>query len=113
GFGSTGDAYHSYQLDSAGLSVAEAMNQALFDAEMGIDEIDLIAAHGSGSKGGDEKEAAAILNVFKGYAKKIPVTAVKSNMGMPFGASGPFQLLAGALAIERKVIPPTLNYESH
>lgn len=113
GTASTGDAYHSYQLDPTGESVAEAMQRALFEAEMSLGDIDLIAAHGSGSKGGDEKEAAAILKVFKDYAKKIPVTAIKSNMGMPFGASGPFQLLASTLAIERKVIPPTLNYENY
>jgi len=112
GFSSTGDAYHSYQLDPTGESVAEAMQRALFEAELSLGDIDLIAAHASGSKGGDEKEAAAILKVFKDYAKKIPVTAIKSNMGMPFGASGPFQLLASTLAIERKMTPPTLNYEN-
>jgi 3-oxoacyl-[acyl-carrier-protein] synthase II len=112
GFGSTGDAYHSYKLDPQGNSVVVAMDMALHEAKLAAEEVDWILAHGSGSKGGDQKEGAAILKVFKDYAAKVPVTAIKATMGMPFGASGAFQLQTALLGFENAQIPQTLNYKT-
>lgn len=112
GFGSTGDAYHSYKLDPQGNSVVVAIEMALKEAKLAPEEIDWVLAHGSGSKGGDQKESSALIRVFKDYASKLPVTAIKSIMGMPFGASGPFQLMAAVLGFESGLIPKTLNYET-
>ena len=112
GFGSTGDAYHSYKLDPQGNSVVVAIEMALRQAKLAPEEIDWVLAHGSGSKGGDRKESAALNKVFKDYAAKLPVTAIKATMGMPFGASGAFQLIAAVLGFENEQIPKTLNYEN-
>ena len=109
GYGVMADAYSSYGLDPEGKGAAEAIRLCLRDAELAPDEINYICAHASSSKEGDLKETNAIKAVFKAYAYKLPVSSIKSVIGMPFGASGGFQTIAAALAIENGIIPPTIN----
>ncbi len=109
GYGVMADAYKSYGLDPEGKGAAEAIRLALRDAELSPDDINYICAHASSSKEGDLKETNAIKAVFKEYAYKVPVSSIKSVIGMSFGASGGFQTIAASLAIENGTVPPTMN----
>ncbi|MFC1517978.1 beta-ketoacyl-[acyl-carrier-protein] synthase family protein [Candidatus Margulisiibacteriota bacterium] len=109
GYGVMADAYKSYGLDPEGKGAAEAIKLALRDAGISPLDINYICAHASSSREGDLKETNAIKSIFKDYANKLPISSIKSVIGMPFGASGGFQLIASALAIENSMVPPTMN----
>ncbi|MBU0580601.1 MAG: beta-ketoacyl-ACP synthase II [Candidatus Margulisbacteria bacterium] len=112
GYGVMADAYKSFGLDPEGKGAAEAIKLALRDAEITPQDVNYICAHASSSREGDLKETNAIKAIFKDYAYKLPVSSIKSVIGMPFGASGGFQLIASVLAIENSIIPPTINLKT-
>lgn len=112
GFGSAADAYNSFKMEEAGVGMAAAMKNALHDAGITPLEIDYICAHGSGSKSADRKETNAIKSVFGQRAKYVPISTIKSVMGMPFGASTGFQTMAAALMLDNQIIIPTMNLET-
>ncbi|MDR1324173.1 MAG: beta-ketoacyl-[acyl-carrier-protein] synthase family protein [Candidatus Margulisbacteria bacterium] len=112
GFGSSADAYDSYRMEPTGAGMARAMEAALRDADITPYELDYICSHGSGSKSADLKETHAIKLALGDRAKTVPVSTIKSVMGMPFGASTAFQLIAAALMLEKQIIIPTMNLET-
>lgn len=112
GYGSSADAYDSFKMEQTGQGMASAMRNALLDAGVTALDIDYICAHGSGSQSADRKETNAIKTVFGERSKFVPISTVKSVMGMPFGASTAFQLIASALMLEHQTIIPTMNLET-
>lgn len=112
GYGQASDAYDSYKMEQEGIGLAASMNKALTDATISPMEIDYICAHGSGSKKADIKETNAIKKVFRERAAELPISTIKDKMGMPFGASGAFQLIASLLMLENQQVIPTINYET-
>lgn len=111
GYGMSGDAYHMTAPAPEGEGAAQAMQMALDDAKMKPEEVNYINAHGTSTLLNDKYEALAIKKVFGEYAKKIPVSSTKSMTGHPLGAAGGIELIACLLAIEKGIIPPTMNYE--
>jgi 3-oxoacyl-[acyl-carrier-protein] synthase II len=109
GYGSTADAAHITFPDPEG--EAQAMMRALKDAGVTPDQIDYINAHGTATKLNDASETEAIKRVFGRRAYQIPVSSTKSMVGHSMGAAGAIEFIATILAIERKLIPPTINYE--
>jgi len=111
GFGSSADAYDSYKLQPSGKGMSKSMEFAIKDADITPYDIDYICAHGSGSHGGDIKESNAIKLLFGERAKHIPVSTIKEIMGMPFGASTGFQLIASLLMLENQKVIPIMNLD--
>ncbi|MDR2431785.1 MAG: beta-ketoacyl-[acyl-carrier-protein] synthase family protein [Candidatus Margulisbacteria bacterium] len=112
GFGSSADAYDSYKMETSGAGMARAMEAAVRDAGITPYELDYICSHGSGSVSADLKETRALKLLLGERAKNIPVSTIKSAMGMPFGASTAFQLIASALMLDRQTVIPTLNLKT-
>lgn len=111
GYGMSGDAYHITQPDPEADGAARSMRNALHDAKMEPGEIDYINAHGTSTLYNDRTETLAIKHVFGPHAKRVPVSSTKSMTGHLLGAAGGVELIACVLAIQRGVIPPTINYE--
>jgi 3-oxoacyl-[acyl-carrier-protein] synthase II len=88
-----------------------AMNQVLKNSRLNATDIDLICASSNSSPVGDRMETIAIKKVFADHAYYIPVTAVKSMLGEGYSVSGSFQIIAGLLAINKGIIPPTINFQ--
>ncbi len=109
GYGSTSDAAHITFPDPEG--EAQAINRALKDARVGPEEIDHINAHGTATKLNDASETEAIKRVFGSRAYEIPINSIKSMAGHCMGAAGAIEFIAAVLAIENKLVPPTINYE--
>jgi len=84
---------------------------AMKDAGLNIEDISYIAACANSSVTGDKMEAKIINDYFGNYADKIPVSAIKSMTGECLDASGSMQSVAGVLAINNGIIPPTTNYQ--
>ena len=93
------------------LAIANALRAALVDASIQPGDVGHIHAHGLGTRQADIQEAAAIRDVFGDAADHIPVTAMKSAMGNSGAGGGTLELAASLLALEKGVVPRTLNYE--
>ena len=111
GYGSTaGDATmgsRSKKVESVAERVGLAMRSALREAEEKT--VDLIAANGDSTKTNDLAETQAIKEIFGSQARSIPISASKATHGHLISGSGVLELISGLLALNRAVIPPTLN----
>jgi 3-oxoacyl-[acyl-carrier-protein] synthase II len=110
GYGMSADGSHITAPDPEGAGAAKAMANALRDAELNPADIEYINAHGTSTPLGDVAETKALKKVFADAIRKIPVSSTKSQMGHLLGASGSVELIVTALAIQRGVLPPTINY---
>ena len=90
---------------------ASAIRACLADANLPVDAIDYINAHGTGTVANDITEIKAINAVFGGEAKRLSISSTKSMHGHALGASGSLELIAVIEAIRRGIVPPTINIE--
>lgn len=111
GYGSTCDAHHRVQLDESGIEPARAMALAMKDAGVAPEEIDYINLHGTSTKLNDRIETRAVKNAFGDLAYKVPMSATKSMIGHPQGASGAAGLMATIGGINLGFLPPTINLD--
>ena len=109
GAGMSADAGHLIQPDEEG--AARAIEAAIADAGLPLEQIDYINAHGTGTQANDVTETRAIRRVFGTLAEKVAVSSTKSMHGHALGASGALELAATALALRHGIVPPTVNYK--
>ncbi len=110
GAGLSADAYHLTAPHPEGLGAALVMQAALDDAGMSPDEIDYINVHGTATPRGDIAEANAIIKLFKEQAYRMSISSTKSMTGHLLGAAGAVEAIASIMAIQRGIIPPTINH---
>ncbi|MFG3253803.1 beta-ketoacyl-[acyl-carrier-protein] synthase family protein [Streptomyces sp. NPDC048172] len=108
GYGLNCDAHHPTAPDLE--SVARVMDLALADAGVKPDEVDLVSAHGTGTKTNDVTEARAIRQVFGDDPPRT--VALKSMLGHSMGAASALGAAASAIALARGFVPPTVNHRS-
>jgi len=111
GYGATCDAYHRVRLAEDGDEPARAMRLALADAGLEAKDIDYVNLHGTSTLLNDRIETSALKLAFDGYAARIPMSATKSQIGHPQGASGAAGLAAALCAMQTNKIPPTINLD--
>ena len=111
GFGSTSDAGHPVQPEESGVSAAAAMQMALNDAQVSLDQVDYINAHGTSTPLNDALETVAIKRLFGDLAHKIPISSTKSMIGHSLGAAGSLDAAACVKTITEAAIHPTVNYD--
>ena len=111
GYGATCDAYHRVRLAEDGSEPARAMHLALQDAGVEPKDIDYVNLHGTSTLLNDRIETSALKLAFDGHAARIPMSATKSQIGHPQGASGAAGLGAALCAMHTNRIPPTINLE--
>jgi 3-oxoacyl-[acyl-carrier-protein] synthase II len=109
GYGMSSDASHitAPSLDGP----ARCMLAALKHGGINPDEIEYINAHGTSTQLNDSNETNAIKKVFGQRAYKIPVSSTKSMTGHLLGAAGAVEAAFTVLALDRGILPPTINYE--
>jgi len=113
GYGSSADAHAVTDQHPEGRGAIVAMKESLRDAEMGVNDIDYINAHGTGTKENDSTESFAIKQVFAartGGPATVPISSIKSMMGHLIAAAGAVELITCVLAIRDGILPPTANY---
>lgn len=106
GYGMTCDAKHPVAPDQT--SIVECIRRAHRNAGVAPADIDLVSAHGTGTKANDLTEAAAIREVFGEDAP--PTVSIKSMIGHTMGAASALAAIGCAVAIEQRFIPPTINH---
>jgi nodulation protein E len=109
GFGMSADAGNITASDPDG--AARAMRAALRDARRNADDIDYVNAHGTGTTQNDRSETTALHAVFGSHARRIAVSSSKAVLGHGLGAAGALEMAATVLALHRRTIPPTANFE--
>jgi 3-oxoacyl-[acyl-carrier-protein] synthase II len=112
GYGASGDAYHMTAPCVDGDGAARAMKRALADARLAGDEVGYINAHGTSTPAGDPIEVTAVKTVFKDHARRLWMGSTKSMTGHLLGAAGGLEAVVCALALQRGVVPPTINLET-
>ncbi len=112
GFGSTSDAGHPVQPEENGTSAAAAMQLALADAGVPLEQVDYINAHGTSTPLNDTLETVAIKRLFGDLAYKIPISSTKSMVGHSLGAAGSLDAAACVKTSTEGMIHPTANYEN-
>ncbi len=112
GYGTTNDAFHISAPAEKGDGAARCMQNCLENAQLGVDDIDYINAHGTSTTLNDRSETAAIKYVFGEKAYNLPVSSTKSMTGHLLGASGALEAVLCIKAIQEGVLPPTINYEN-
>ncbi|KML12571.1 3-oxoacyl-ACP synthase [Bacillus safensis] len=112
GYGSTGDAYHITAPAPNGEGGVRAMQEAIRDADLSVEDIDYINAHGTSTPYNDKFETMAIKEVFGEHANQLAISSTKSMTGHLLGAAGGVEAIFSVLAIKDSVIPPTINLET-
>jgi len=112
GYGVSSDARHITEPDPTGVNPARAMQMAFGDAGISPDEIDYINAHGTSTPLGDASETRVLkLALGEENALKTPVSSTKGATGHCLGAAGAVEAMFTTLAVDRGVLPPTINYD--
>ncbi|ABK99358.1 beta-ketoacyl-ACP synthase II [Pelobacter propionicus] len=112
GYGLSGDAYHMTAPAAGGEGAARCMKMALNNAGVSPDQVTYINAHGTSTPFNDLNETLAIKSVFGGHASKLMVSSTKSMTGHLLGAAGGIEAAICCMAMDKGVVPPTINYET-
>jgi len=111
GYGVSSDAAYLVAPSENGVGAARAMRLALRDAGIEASAVDYVSAHATSTDVGDLAETQAIHTIFGERATKVPVSAMKSQIGHLLGGSGGVETIAAIQAIRTGSVPPTLNLE--
>jgi 3-oxoacyl-[acyl-carrier-protein] synthase II len=112
GYGVSSDASHITEPDPTGVNPARALQMAMRDAGVSVDDIDYINAHATSTPLGDSAETRVIkLALGEEKAYRTPVSGTKGATGHCLGASGAIEAIFTVLAVRDGKLPPTINYE--
>jgi 3-oxoacyl-[acyl-carrier-protein] synthase II len=111
GWGVSSDAYHLVQPHPEGSGAAKAMNRALANAGVTINDIDYINAHGTSTPINDASETKAIKAVFGDLSYNVPISSTKSMVGHSLGASGSLEAIVCINSINDGILHPTINQD--
>ncbi len=111
GVGMTSDAHHIAQPDPVGAGAAQAMVDALADADLAPRDIRHLNAHATSTPQGDVAESLAIRSCLGDATDEVAVSATKSMTGHLLGAAGAVEAVATVLALTERTAPPTINLE--
>ncbi len=111
GYGASADMYHFTAPQPEGKGAIRAMRRALEKSGVELSDVGYINAHGTSTKLGDVAETKAIKAVFGDHAYKLAVSSTKSVHGHLLGAAGAIEAAACVLALDRGLLPPTINLD--
>lgn len=109
GVGESSDAYHMSSPHPEGRGAQKAMREALAQACIKPEDIDYINLHGTATKTNDAAEGAAVAALF---GHKTPASSTKGFTGHTLGAAGITEIAIAALALQRGMIPGSLNTQT-
>lgn len=95
------------------LAQTEVISTAWKNAKINPETISYVEAHGTGTNLGDPIEIEALASAFRKYTNKkqfCAIGSVKSNLGHLLEAAGIFSFIKTILALNYKIIPPTINF---
>lgn len=112
GFGMSDDAYHMTAPPESGEGAALSMQNSINDAEVELDKIHYINAHGTSTPAGDIAESNAAKRVLGQAADQVRMSSTKSMIGHLLGAAGAVEAIFCVKALQHQVAPPTINLDN-
>ncbi len=112
GYGASSDAYHITSPHPDGVGFVSAMQAALTDAGLNVDDIQYVNAHGTSTPMGDPLESNAIKTLMKDHAKKVWVSSTKSMTGHLLGAAGAIESAFCVMSLVDQKVAPTINLKN-
>jgi 3-oxoacyl-[acyl-carrier-protein] synthase II len=112
GIGLTADAHHITAPAPGGEGAVRSMKIAIEEAELSLNDIDYINAHGTSTPHNDVNETKAIKTLFGEHAYKLVISSTKSMTGHLLGAAGAIEAIATLLSMKHSLIPPTINLDN-
>jgi 3-oxoacyl-[acyl-carrier-protein] synthase II len=112
GYGSTCEAFHRVRLQECGEEPARAIGLAMQQAGIGAQDVQFVSLHGTSTQLNDRIETQALKLALGEHAAQVPMSAIKSQIGHPQGASGAAGVAATIVAMQHGQIPPTINLET-
>jgi 3-oxoacyl-[acyl-carrier-protein] synthase II len=111
GIGLTADAYHLTASAPEGIGAKNAMQLAINEAGIALEQVDYINTHGTSTPIGDVAEVKAIQDVFGKHAYHINLTSSKSMTGHILGGTGAVEAIISILSMQHGIVTPTINHE--
>jgi 3-oxoacyl-[acyl-carrier-protein] synthase II len=111
GWGLSGDAYHMTSPAPEGEGGYRAMKAAVAKAVITPADIDYINTHGTSTPTGDGLEIIAVKKLLGDTAARTSISSTKSMLGHSLGATGAMEAIFCLKAIEKSIVPPTINLE--
>ncbi|HEX4426273.1 MAG TPA: beta-ketoacyl-[acyl-carrier-protein] synthase family protein [Terriglobales bacterium] len=112
GYGSTCEAFHRVRLQECGEEPARAIGLAMKQAGINAENVQFVSLHGTSTQLNDRIETQALKLALGEHAAQVPMSAIKSQIGHPQGASGAAGVAATIVAMQHGQIPPTINLET-
>lgn len=112
GYGSTCEAFHRVRLQECGEEPARAIQIAMQEARSSAPDMQYVNLHGTSTQLNDRIETRALKLALGDHAYKVPMSALKSQIGHPQGACGAAGVAATLIAMEHNLLPPTINLEA-
>ena len=113
GYGLSSDSFHMTEPDPLGAGQARAIGAALADAPLDPTDVDYVNAHASSTGLGDAIETRALkLALGEDKVSTLPVSGTKGATGHCLGAAGAVEAAFTVLAVNRDIVPPTINYQT-
>ncbi len=111
GYGSTCEAFHRVRLQECGEEPARAIELSMLNAGIGADDVDYVNLHGTSTELNDRIETRALKLALGKRAFRVPMSALKAQLGHPQGACGAAGIAATLMAMHHGKIPPTINLD--
>lgn len=113
GYGATGDSYHMTAPTPDGEGAANAMIQAMAEANIEPNQVGYINAHGTATPANDSSETVAIKRALgEEVAHSIPISSTKGSTGHLLGGAGAIEAVACIKALQEGILPPTIGLET-
>ena len=113
GYALAGEAHHMTAPEPSGNAAARVMAEAMKMAGVAPSDVGWVNAHGTGTPLNDVVESNAIKLVFGERAPEVPLVSTKAMTGHCLGAAGAIEAVATVIALNRGIIPQTLNFRGH
>lgn len=110
GYHNSSDAHHQTATSPTAIGATIVLKGAIKTANLKVDDIDYINAHGTGTGNNDLTESVAFMNVFKENIP--PFSSTKAYTGHTLAASGAIEAIFCILSLNNNVIFPNLNHKN-
>lgn len=110
GYALAGEAWHMTAPEPSGITAARVMRAAQLSAGVEAGEVGWVNAHGTGTQLNDVVESNAMKLVFGDHVADVPLVSTKGLTGHCLGAAAAIEALATVIALNRHIIPQTLNF---